>query len=131
MDKGLLVFIIIGIGGIYFVTNFIDELQHKKDDSSQNISYQYQSVDSLGQIVLDFTDADVATQVAVWNASTLKEEFLDLFPDFSAMKRFIQERVRGDSLQAKLIKHIESIETQYVSGIFSAQQAKEALDLLN
>ena len=130
MDKGLIIFIAIGIGVIYFITGFIGEMQHKEDDKYQNISYQYQSVDSIGRMILDVTGVDTKRQVAVWNASKLKEEFLDLFPDFIDMKKFVQGRVRGDALQAKLLKHIENVEGRYFSGTFNTEQAKRALDLL-
>ena len=130
MDKGLIIFIAIGIGIIYFITSFIGEMQHKEDDKYQNISYQYQSVDSIGQEILELTGVDAKTQLNAWNASRLKKEFLDLFPDFSDMKKFVQERVRGDALQTKLLKNIDSVEGQYVSGTFNAEQAKRALDLL-
>ncbi len=135
MDKSLFFFILIGVGFLYFITNFVGELQ--QEDNLQNEEYkqkhkydQYQSVDSIGRDILDMTGAPVNTQVQAWNKSILKTEFLELFPDFSEMKIFAKERVRGDALQAKLANAIDDVETQYFSGAMNAEQAKRELGLL-
>ena len=54
MDKSLLIFIAIGLGALYLVTNFIGDIQ-AEDDASRNKDYviahkydQYKSVDSIG-----------------------------------------------------------------------------------
>jgi len=136
MDKSLLVFIAIGIGFLYFITSFVGEIQ-EEDDKYQNREYQqkhkydhYQSVDSIGRKILDLTGTDAATQMAAWKESRLKEEFLVLFPDFGEMKKFVKERIRGDALQAKLLKETDDVEGKYFSGTMNAEQAKRALDLL-
>jgi hypothetical protein len=135
MDKSLLIFIAIGVGFLYFITNFVGEIQ-EEDDKYQNIEYQqkhmydeYQSVDSIGREILDLTGLDAATQMAAWKKSRLKEEFLTLFPDFGEMKKFAKERTRGDALQAKLFKMVDDVEGKYFSGTMNAEQAKRALDL--
>ena len=134
MDKSLLVFIAIGAGFLYFITSFVGDIQ-EEDDKYQNIEYQkkhmydqYQSVDSIGREILDLTGLDAATQMAAWKKSRLKEEFLELFPDFSEMKKFIKERTRGDALQAELFKSVDEVESKYFSGTMNAEQAKRALD---
>jgi hypothetical protein len=135
MDKSLFFFILIGIGFLYVVTNFVGDIQ--KDEKFQNEEYiqkhqydQYQSVDSIGREILDMTDTPVSIQVQAWNNSKLKTEFLELFPDFSEMKIFVKERLRGEVLQAKLIDSIDSVESQYFSGKMNAEQAKRELSLL-
>jgi len=135
MDKSLFFFLLIGIGFLYFITNFVGEIQ--EDDKFQNIEYQkkhqydhYQSVDSIGRKILDVTLAPAGVQVQAWNNSALKTEFLTLFPDFSEMKVFVTERLRGDALQAKLTAQINHIESQYFSGAINAEQAKRELGLL-
>ena len=136
MDKSLLIFIAIGLGFLYFITNFVGEIQ-EADDKYQNQEYQqkhkydqYQRVDSIGQEILDLTGTDTATQIAAWKESRLKQEFLTLFPDFDAMKKFAKERTRGDALQAKLFKMVDDVEGKYFSGTMNAEQAKRALDSL-
>ncbi len=91
---------------------------------------QYQSVDSIGRDILDMTGTPIGTQVQAWNNSELKTEFLTLFPDFSEMKIFVKERVRGDALKAKLTAVIDEVESKYFSGAMDAEQAKRELGLL-
>ncbi len=135
MDKSLFFFIVIGIGFLYFITNFVGDIQ--QDDKFQNEEYkekhqfdQYQTVDSIGREILDMTDTPASVQVQAWNNSKLKTEFLELFPDFSEMKIFVKERLRGEILKAKLIASIDSVESQYFSGKMNAEQAKRELSLL-
>ena len=136
MDKSLLIFIAVGIGFIYLITNFIGDIQ-KDDEQYQNKAYQqghkydqYQSLDSIGQEILELTGTDAATQLGAWEESKLKDEFLELFPDFSDMKRFVKERIRGDILQTKLSRLIDDVENKYFSGTIDAEQAKRELGLL-
>ena len=133
MDKSLLIFIAIGLGALYLVTNFIGDIQ-AEDDAYRNKDYviahkydQYKSVDSIGQPMLVVNDADAKTQVAAWNASIVKEEFFELFPDYTEMKKFVKERIIGDALQAKLLKTIDTVEGKFFSGTLSAEQAKQML----
>ena len=133
MDKSLMIFILVGIAGIYFVTNFVGDIQ-REDEVFRNEGYneknkynQYKAVDSIGREVLDVTDAPVSVQLNAWNSSALKQEFLNIFPDFSGMQVFIEERVRGTALKAKLKSTVESVEHAYFSGTMSAEDAKRKL----
>lgn len=135
MDKSLFFFIVIGVGFLYFITNFVGDIQ--EDEKFQNEEYkqkhqfdQYQSVDSIGREILDMTGTPANIQVQAWNNSKLKTEFLELFPDFSEMKIFVKERLRGEILQVKLTASIDSVESQYFSGAMNAEQAKRELSLL-
>ncbi len=135
MDKSLFFFILIGVGFLYFITNFVGDIQ--EDEKFQNEEYkqkhqfdQYQSVDSIGREILDMTGTPANIQVQAWNNSNLRTEFLELFPDFSEMKIFVKERLRGEVLQVKLIASIDSVESQYFSGAMNAEQAKRELSLL-
>jgi hypothetical protein len=135
MDKSLFFFVLIGVGFLYFITQFVGDIQ--EDEKFQNDEYKqkhqydhYQSVDSIGRDILDLTDAPIGTQVQAWNNSALKTEFLELFPDFSEMKIFVEERVRGDALKAKLTDSVDNAESQYFSGAMNAEQAKRSLGLL-
>jgi hypothetical protein len=135
MDKSLFFFVLIGMGFFYFITQFVGDIQ--EDDKFQNEEYKqkqqyekYNSVDSIGRTILDLTDAPIGTQFQVWNNSELKTEFLNIFPDFSDMKIFIHERVRGDALKARLIAGVDDAESQYFSGAMDAEQAKRSLSSL-
>lgn len=135
MDKSLMIFIAVGIGFLYFITSFIGEIQ--EEDNLQNSEYKakhkydtYHNVDSIGQEILDVTGVATSVQVAAWNASILKNDFLMLFPDFSEMKIFISERVRGEAVKEKLINSVNDAEDKYFSGVMNAEQAKRSLDTL-
>jgi hypothetical protein len=73
---------------------------------------------------------DPDTQVKAWNASPLKAEFLDIFPDFDTMKGFVRNRVRGKELVQKLLKRISTVEDKFFSGTMGTEQAKHALEKL-
>ena len=136
MDKGLLVYVAIGIAGIYFLTNFVGGIQDE-DDRLKNDEYntkhqfdEYHASDSIGQNILDLTGADTYTQINAWQESTLKYEFLELFPNFSEMKKFIDDRIRGKALKRKLHTTVNKIEDQFLSGMIQTEQAKRQLSSL-
>ena len=136
MDKSLMLFILIGIGGVFFVTNFVGDIQ-KEDEVYRNDGYdqenkynQYKTEDSIGREILDVTGAPVTIQMEAWNASVLKKEFLDIFPDFSGMQVFADERVRGNALKSKMKSTLDSVESAYFSGGMSAEDAKRKLGSL-
>jgi len=137
MDKNLFIFIMVGLGFLYFITEFVGDIQ-AEDESYQNSAYQkkhmydeYQSVDSVGQMVLTVQDTDAKIQLEAWNASPLKDEFLELFPDFSVMKHFVKERIRGERFKQRLLKHINNVEDKFFSGSLNAEQAKQMLGSIN
>jgi len=136
MDKSFIFFIAIGLGFLYFVTTFVGDIQaeddaYKNNDYSQEHVYdKYQTVDSIGQDILDLTGANAKTQLGAWNNSILKDEFLELFPRFDEMKNFAKDRIRGKILQNKLITTISTIEDKFFSGTMDAEQAKRELSSL-
>ena len=136
MDKSFMVFIAIGVGFLYFIINFVGDIQ-AEDDKYANQAYNkehkydmYKGEDSIGRPVLNLFDADAKTQVAAWNASKIKDEFISLFPDFEEMKKFASERVNGEPIRGKLLTQINKIEDQFFSGSVTAEQAKRALSTL-
>ena len=136
MDKSFMFFIAIGIGFLYFVTNFVGDIQaeddaYRNNDYSQEHIYdKYQATDSIGQDILDLTGADATTQIGAWNNSMLKDEFLALFPRFDEMKIFVKDRIRGKILQDKLTSTISTIEDKFFSGTIGAEDAKRKLSTL-
>ena len=131
-----MIFIAIGIGFLYFITTFVGDIQ-AEDDNYRNNTYneehaydEYNTVDSIGQDILDVTGASNAVQMKAWNKSLLKDEFLDLFPDFSEMKNFVDDRVRGEALQSKLKQVISKTEDKFFTGTITDVQAKRMLSSL-
>lgn len=136
MDKSFIVFMAIGLAALYLVTNFIGDIQ-KEDEVYRNNGYdqehvydQYKIEDSIGRELLDVTAAPVSTQMDAWHASVLKTEFLTIFPDFSGMQLFAEERIRGEALKSKLKSTVLSVEDAYFSGGMNAEEAKRKLDSL-
>jgi hypothetical protein len=136
MDKSLMFFIAIGMGFLYFVTNFVGDIQ-AEDEKYQNNDYnkehmydQYKMVDSIGQDILDLTGAPENIQISAWNASSLKGEFLELFPDFEEMKLFISDRIVGQTLQNKLNQKLQEVEDKFFSGNMTVEQAERELSSL-
>ena len=136
MDKSFFVFVAIGLGFLYVITNFVGDIQ-EEDEKYRNKGYdqkhmydKYQTVDEVGQDILNLLGADAGTQVAAWNESKLKDEFMLLFPDFGDMKNFVKDRIIGDALQAKLLTQLNSIENRYFSGAITAEQVKQELGSL-
>ena len=136
MDKSFLVFIVIGIGFLYFITSFVGDIQ-EDDEKYRNNAYvqehrydKYQKVDSVGRNILDLLGTNTGTQVAAWNETALKDEYIALFPDFGEMKNFVKERIKGDALSAKLLKKTSTVEDKFFSGAITAEEAKQELSVL-
>ena len=136
MDKSFMIFLAVGIAFFYVVTTYVGDIQ-KEDEVYQNSEYkqehkydQYKTTDSIGEEILDVTSADHETQVEAWNHSSLKQEFLDIFPDFDTMKTFVKNRVRGEYLIGRLTDQISKVEDAFFSGSMNAEQAKRALENL-
>ena len=133
MDKTFLVFVAIGIGFLYFVTNFVGDIQ-AEDDKYANQAYtqehkydKYVGVDSVGRNVLNLLGADSVTQMAAWNEGGIKEEYLSLFPDFGQMKIFINERIKGEALSLSLSQQLKNVEDKFFSGLMTQEEAKQEL----
>ncbi|SFV90557.1 hypothetical protein MNB_SV-4-882 [hydrothermal vent metagenome] len=131
-----MVFIAVGVGFFYLITTTIGDIQ-KEDEVFQNSDYkkehkydQYITTDSIGEEILDVTLADSKMQIEAWNHSDIKQEFIDLFPDFDTMRTFVKNRVRGDVLVKKLTDQIKKVEDAFFSGTMNAEQAKRVLKQL-
>ena len=136
MDKSFLVFVAIGLGFLYLTVNFIGDIQ-EDDEKYRNKGYnqehkydKYKTVDGVGQEVLNLLGADAKTQIAAWNESKLKDEFILLFPDFGDMKNFVNDRINGEVLKTKLLAQINSVEDRFFSGSITVDQAKQEFSSL-
>ena len=136
MDKSFLVFVAIGLGFLYLTVNFIGDIQ-EDDEKYRNKGYnqehkydKYKTVDGVGQEILNLLGADAKTQIAAWNESKLKDEFILLFPDFGDMKNFVNDRINGEVLKTKLLAQINSVEDRFFSGSITVDQAKQEFSSL-
>ena len=133
MDKNFMVFMAIGVGALYYVTNTVKDIQ-EGDPAIQSEEYKdkhkfdsYQTVDSIGQDILDVTDIPLSEQIEAWNNTPLKQEAISLFPDFTEIKLFVKERLRGDELKSHLNSAIEKIEADFFSGKINSESAQRKL----
>ena len=136
MDKSFLVFVAIGLGFLYLTVNFIGDIQ-EDDEKYRNKGYnqehkydKYKTVDGVGQEILNLLGADAKTQIAAWNETKLKDEFILLFPDFGDMKNFVNDRINGEVLKTKLLAQINSVEDRFFSGSITVDQAKQEFSSL-
>ena len=134
MDKSFMIFLAVGLGFFYLVTTYVSDLQ-KDDKVFRNSDYDqvhkydaYKTTDSIGQEILDVTIADPKTQMDAWHHSALKQELLDLYPDFDTMKSFVKNRIRGEYLVKQLTDKITEVEDKFLSGTLNAEQAKRVLE---
>ena len=136
MDKNLLMYIAAGVLFMYLISNFVNDLQNE-DENLQSSSYQKKHAqdkfikkDSIGQTIIDVEGEPESVQISAWNQSKLRYELIEYFPDFDTMKLFAKDRVKGDALQKKLLKHIDTIEKRFFSGEIDAEKAKKELETL-
>jgi len=136
LDKGLLLFIAVGIVAIYLTTSFVGTIQD--DERYQNSGYsenskdkdiEYQTINSIGDVVLDVSSLDAKKQIAIWNSSEMKNEFLNNFPNFEEMRGFVDNKIIGDMLKQKLKETIDSVEEIFVAGDISSDEAKRRFTL--
>ena len=135
MDKSLIIYTLIGVAFFIVVTRFVGDLQKNDnlDPASYDVNAKYNKFmtrDSVGQNILDVADELPQMQIAAWQHTTLKEEYIELFPDFDTMRIFIDERVRGDYLVSRLKKQLNNIEDKFYSGAIGADEAKRMLKKL-
>jgi hypothetical protein len=136
MDKSYLLFLIVGIGFFYLVTSGVEEIEshevrHYSTSNSESQRYaQFNKEDSIGDAILDVSNEDVATQLNAWHYSEIKNDFIEMFPDFIRLKSFVKDKIRGDVLVDKLTSKINNLEDKYFSGLISAEEAKKDLGIL-
>jgi len=133
MKQGLMIFIAIGVIGIYFLLGFLNKVQSTDNLSTAETRLleadkKHYRKDAIGQTVLVFRGESYQEKFDIWKRSPLHAEFMDLFPNFMAMQDFIKDRILDTVFQEKLSRKIDIIETEYFSGKISDMQAKEKLD---
>jgi len=133
MDKSFIVFIAAGIGFLYFITNFIGDIE--TDDGYNTTSKysqedKYIGTDSVGRAILKLEGLSKTIQINVWNHSALKEECLSYYPDYDEIRKFIKERVISQSFQKFLLDNVTQIEKDFLMGKIDSDQALRKLESL-
>jgi len=133
MDKSFIVFIAVGIGFYYVVTNFIGNME--KDDGYPTTTIEqeehkydkYMSSDSIGRTILIVDGIDRKIQLEAWKYSSIRKDFLSFYPHFDEMKKIIQERVMTPNFKTYLLDKVKKVERDFLSGALDAEQAKRKL----
>jgi hypothetical protein len=136
MDKSFMIFVAVGIGFYYLITNFVGDME--KDDGYPTTTMeqeahkydQYFSQDSIGREVIVADGVDRKTQLEAWRHSEVRDDFLSFYPQFDEMEKVIKERVNTKDLQEYLLDKTKKIERQFLEGSINDEQAQRALKKL-
>ena len=131
MDKSMIIVLVMGLG-LFYVVGKYDLSEPFQQSEKYDEAHQYDKFygnDSIGRDVLDLRGENDERQLEAWNRSPLKDAFFTLFPDFSDMRYFIEEHLRGEFLINYLLEHIEEIESDFFSGKLTTEEAKRKFRL--
>ena len=121
----ILFFIISGL------ITFIDDLHDDVDVSygySESSIYKEHTVNMYGETTLVLTDVNEARKKEIWKESFLHQEMLKLFPNFTDMKKLVENRLVDDGAFKKaLLEKIADTEDRYIGGSETGQSARTAL----
>ena len=141
--KGMFIFLIIIVGGYFVVTQVVDESNSYEDNSMAedgHASYyqkkvedrdkKYHKKDSLGQTVINCAGLSLTDKKGIWSRSPLKEEMISKFPKFGLIKMFVEARIEDADLRKIVLKQVEKVQDEMMSGAINSNDAKYKLGLL-
>jgi len=134
MRSELLFYIIIASIFGYFLLGYVKKSEGEGDKSVYGHKASIQAdakshhKDSIGQNILDFSVTPQEEQAGIWKRSPLHQEFMDLVPNFTAMRDFVQDRITDEHFQKQLSGRIDAVEDEFFSGKITLREAKEKLD---
>ncbi|SFV58445.1 hypothetical protein MNB_SV-6-1738 [hydrothermal vent metagenome] len=133
MRNELLILVVVSVFFGYFMLGFVKNTEGKGDDTiTINLNSGGDSSllgeNLIGQTTIDLSTLSESEQPKAWRESSLHSEFIDLFPDFSAMRDFVNDRVLGDPFHKKLMDRVTSVEDDFFSGKIEREEAIRALD---
>jgi len=135
MYKRIIFVGVVAFAIVSFVTIIVNELTSEVD-----VSYGFHEkefitgdnsnaiVDVNGKEILQLQAFSMEKKKKIWNNSTLKDDILALFPNFSEINYCINNQIEDDGLfKEKLLNHIDSIREKYIGGSLSVGEAKANL----
>ncbi len=134
MRSELLLYVIIASIFGYFLLGYVKKSEGEGDKSvfGHKASIQEDAKshhnDSIGQAILDLSTISQEEQSGIWKRSPLHQEFMDLIPNFTAMRDYVQDRIIGEHFQKQLLGQIDAVEDEFFSGKATLREAKEKLD---
>lgn len=136
MRSELLLLVVVASLFGYFLLGYVKKSEGEGDVSvfGQKASLKedatFHHKDSIGQLILDVSGTSDDKRMGIWKRSPLHDQFMTLFPNFTAMRDFVQDRIVGEALQQLLLKQIGTVEDDFFSGKITQREAKEKLDQL-
>jgi hypothetical protein len=134
MNKGLMIFIAVGALMFYLVTNFVGKLKNEderlltsQDKQVMEDQKSYRS-DVAGDMVIVKSDEPIKKRIELWKRSPLHIEYINLFPDFSEMTLYVDDRIYDAELKSTILNQLKKVESDFFTGAVSPVQAKENLD---
>ena len=129
---------VVFVAGVFFIVDPYNMFENEESDEIYQCNIddkkcqdkKYSTTDSIGQKILDVTGEERRVQFDVWNRSEFKKYFFKLFPHFTEMKDFIENHLRGKILTTYLLDNIDNIETDFISGKITTEEAKRKFRLL-
>lgn len=139
MNKGFLIFGLIGVGAFYFLIGFLHEIEHDPNSKTVREGYidkkQYKKKDTyigennIGEKTLVLKNLSYSDQITIWNESEFKSELIRQFPNFKVMKSYVERTIDSDYLKNKLLDEINYIEGEYISGLMDRETVIKRLGL--
>ena len=141
-DKGFFILVIVAAGFVYFVFNFVSNVQDEKlgktdyydlngpGDTQKQISKFY-TQDVTGSEILDLSGVSIEQAKEIWRKSPTKNQILQLFPNFKLMKDMIKLKLAPSEFRDYLLQEVDNVESDYLAGTLSSFEAKKRLSELN
>jgi hypothetical protein len=136
MKNGLLILVAIGIGFIFFATDFMKSVEGDPSSADYTVTpeeetiYKYFKDGASGNKIFDPAPLTIEKAKEFWDESKIKQEMMDYFPKFDLMKKYVKLHVAtGDFLELVLSK-ISEAELKYQTGKINYEEARRIIDNL-
>jgi len=132
MLKGLLILAAAGAIFAYLVFNFVSDVEEEDPrafaglHSEQGLE-RYYSEDAAGDRVLDLNGIGLEKARKVWVQSPVRQELIESFPQFETMRDLIHQQIKGGAFRDRLLKVLDEVESDYLSGTIDSVEAKKRL----
>jgi hypothetical protein len=134
MGKGLILLAAVGIGFAYFVFHFVSGVENEdpknllsQDERKARELAKYYKKDAAGDWILVVGNVPLAKAKEIWHESPVMKQTLALFPKFDLMKEMIKTQVDEGPFRQQLLKRLDEVQDQYLSGTIDADKAKEMI----
>ena len=134
MNRAIIVLsivVLLMISGFTHYANYLENeltasCKYTKTEKSKSESYYDINVAGEKTLILNKLSEDEKKEI--WNASILKDEMINFFPNFIKMNTFVNNRVIDNGLfKEELLVKIKNTEEQFIGGAITGQSAKETL----